>query len=153
MENAALDEIDERIIETLEHDGRISMRQLAARVHVSRANIYARVERLRSAGVITGFTAVVDPEARGFATSAFLTVNLRQAEWREVRKRLAEVPGVEHIALVGGDFDAVLLVRARDNTDLRRLVLDDIQSIPGVVSTRTLLIFDESNPHRDWSAS
>jgi len=50
------------------------------------------------------------------------------------------------MALVGGEFDVILLVRTRDNADLRRLVLDEIQGIPGVVSTRTLLIFEELTP-------
>jgi DNA-binding Lrp family transcriptional regulator len=51
-----------------------------------------------------------------------------------------------HIALVGGDFDVIMLVRASDNTDLRRLVLDEIQGMPGVVNTRTLLVFEEFEP-------
>ena len=146
METPALDPIDARIVEALERNGRLSMRQLAERVHVSRANVYARVERLRGSGVITGFAAVVDAAARGYATSAYLTLNLRQADWRDVRKRLHELPGVEHVALVGGEFDVVLLVRARDNADLSRLVLDDIQSIPGVLANRTMLVFEESDP-------
>lgn len=141
-----LDETDTRIVDALERNGRLSMRQLAEQVHVSRANVYTRVERLRESGVINGFTAVVDPAARGYATSAYLTLNLRQADWRDVRKRLHELPGVEHVALVGGEFDVVLLVRARDNSDLSRLVLEDIQSIPGVLETRTLLVFEESQP-------
>ena len=53
-----------------------------------------------------------------------------------------------HVALVGGEFDVVLLVRARDNADLRRVVLDEVQAIEGVTSTRTLLIFDEAEPAR-----
>lgn len=141
-----LDDIDDRIVDALERNGRLSMRQLAERVHVSRANVYARVERLRRSGVIRGFAAVVDPAARGHGTSAYLTLNLRQADWRDVRARLHKLPGVEHVALVGGEFDVVLLVRARDNADLSRLVLEDIQSIPGVLETRTLLVFDESAP-------
>ncbi|MET0414587.1 MAG: Lrp/AsnC ligand binding domain-containing protein [Actinoplanes sp.] len=48
---------------------------------------------------------------------------------------------------MGGDFDVILLVRVRDNEQLRRLVLDAIQGMPGVVSTRTLLVFEEAEPH------
>lgn len=85
----------------------------------------------------------VDPVARGFGTSAFITANVRQADWRSIRERLRRLPGIAHIALVGGEFDVVMLVRARDNADLRRLVLEDILNIDGVFSTRTLLVFDE----------
>lgn len=148
MATALVDEIDARILSALETDGRLSMRQLAEEVHISRANAYARVERLTDSGVIAGFSAVVDPIKRGFGTSAYVTMNVRQTDWRDIHARLRELSGIEHIALVGGDFDVVLLVRAQDNADLRRLVLDDVQAIPGVLNTRTLLIFEESLPQQ-----
>jgi DNA-binding Lrp family transcriptional regulator len=139
----ALDDTDHRILDALTRDGRMSMRALAESLHISRANAYARVERLRTAGVIRGFHAEVDPVLSGLGTSAYLTLRVRQSEWRAIRQRLQALPGIAHIALVGGEFDVVLLVRARDNEDLRRLVLDEIQSMDGVLSTRTLLVFDE----------
>jgi DNA-binding Lrp family transcriptional regulator len=138
-----LDPVDEQILEELGRDARTSMRTLAERVHVSRANAYARVQRLVDDGVIRGFTLAVDPVARGLGTTAYVTLNMRQAEWRDTRDALLTLPGVAHIALVGGEFDVILLVRAKDNADLRHVVLDQIQSIPGVISTRTLLVFDE----------
>lgn len=138
-----LDEVDQRIVAELRRDGRLSMRALAERLHISRANAYARVERLESTGVIRGYHADVDPVLSGLGTTAYVTVTLQQAEWRSVRDRLQTLQGVEHIGLVGGDFDVILLVRARDNADLRRIVLDRIQGMPGVLNTRTLLVFEE----------
>jgi DNA-binding Lrp family transcriptional regulator len=61
----------------------------------------------------------------------------------EVQGRLRAIPEVEHMALVGGDFDVILLVRASDARDLRRIVLEDIQAIPSIRSTRTTLIFED----------
>jgi DNA-binding Lrp family transcriptional regulator len=138
-----LDSVDERIVEELRRDGRMSFRAIAEKLHVSRANAYARVGRLIESGVIRGFHADVDPVASGLGTSAYLTLHLRQAEWRNVRERLSALPGVAHLALVGGEFDVIMLVRARDNAGLRRLVLEEIQGMEGVLSTRTLLVFDE----------
>ncbi|MEV4518264.1 Lrp/AsnC family transcriptional regulator [Dactylosporangium sp. NPDC049525] len=143
---APLDDIDRRILVELSRDGRMSMRTLAELLHISRANAYARVQRLRETNVIRGFRADVDHVAAGMGTSAYLTINLRQAEWRVVGEQLRTLPGVVHIALVGGEFDVILLVRAKDNADLRRLVLDVIQGMPGVLSTRTLLVFEEFEP-------
>jgi DNA-binding Lrp family transcriptional regulator len=107
-----LDDLDHRILDALVRDGRMSMRALAETLHISRANAYARVERLRAAGVIRGFRADVDPVLSGLGTSAYVTVNLRQAEWRRVAERLQALPGIEHIALVGGEFDVILLAPA-----------------------------------------
>lgn len=148
MAASPIDEIDERILDALERDGRLSLRQVAEAVHISRANAHARVKRMTDKGIITGFTVKVDPVARGYGTSAFITANVRQADWRSIRERLRQLPGIAHIALVGGEFDVVMLVRARDNADLRRLVLDDILNIDGVISTRTLLVFDEPSVRR-----
>jgi DNA-binding Lrp family transcriptional regulator len=141
-----LDDVDHRILDVLRRNGRISMRELAQTVHISRANAYARVERLQSTGVIRGFRADIDPVLSGLGTSAIVTLNVRQADWRSVRQKLCTLRGIAHIALVGGEFDVVLLVRARDNADLRHLVLDQIQDMPGVESTRTLLVFEEPVP-------
>ncbi|UYM06066.1 Lrp/AsnC family transcriptional regulator [Solicola gregarius] len=141
-----LDDIDRRILDALATDGRMSMRTLAETVHISRANAYSRVERMTTDGVIRGFRVDVDPVRSGLGTSAYVTLDVRQADWRQLRARLQQVPGVVHIALVGGGFDAVLLIRARDNEDLRRLVMDEIHGMEGVLNTRTSLVFEEPPP-------
>lgn len=141
-----LDDVDQHIVDELRREGRMSMRSLAERLHISRANAYVRVQRLESTGVIRGYRADIDPVLAGLGTSAYVTVNLRQAEWRSVREELRTLRGVEHIGLVGGEFDLVLLVRARDNADLRHLILDQIQGMKGIVNTHTLLVFEEPVP-------
>jgi DNA-binding Lrp family transcriptional regulator len=138
-----VDEVDRRILAELTRDGRMSMRALAERAHVSRANAYARVDRLVTDGVITGFAAQIDPERAGLGTSAYVLLSIQQNTWREVAAALGELPYIEHFALVGGDFDVLALVRAPDNAALRHIVLERIQEIDGVRGTRTWLIFDE----------
>lgn len=141
--SAALDETDRRIIAELRADGRISMRALATKLHISRAGAYARVERLQRQGVITGYTAVVDPERYGFDISAYVHLKISQHSWKDVRRRIAEIPEVWHGALVSGDNDLVLLVRTHDAASLRDLVLNTFQTMPDVLSTQTVFILDE----------
>ncbi len=140
-----VDDLDQRILGELVRDGRLSMRALADRLHVSRANAYARVDRLVADGVITGFGARIDPERAGLGTSAYVMVTIEQNTWRDVSARLRAIRYVDHLALVGGDFDVLVLVRAPDNAALRHLVLERIQDVPGVKSTRTWLVFDEAD--------
>jgi DNA-binding Lrp family transcriptional regulator len=141
-----LDDTDLRILGELQRDGRASMSAVAQAVHISRAGAYARVSRLTDAGVITGYGARVDPVRAGLHSSAYVTLSVDQAPWQELRARLIEIPEVKHIALVGGEVDLLLLVRARDNHDLRRVVLEQLQSIPSVRSTKTWLIFEDFDP-------
>lgn len=138
-----LDEVDRRILDELVRDGRLSIRTLAERVHVSRTNAYARVERLLRDGVVTGFRAQVAPEPAGLGTSAYISLTIEQNTWREVSAELAQVRYIEHVALLSGEHDVLALVRAPDNATLRDVVLNRVQSIAGVLSTRTWLVFEE----------
>ncbi|WP_017608122.1 Lrp/AsnC family transcriptional regulator [Nocardiopsis xinjiangensis] len=140
-----LDDIDRRIIDLLRADGRMSIRAVAERAHISRANAYSRLERLRNQGVIRGFTAVVDPEKYGTALSAYVSVRIEQHSWERFRSYLRDIPEVDHAALVSGDVDLLLLVRVADASALRTFVLERLQRIPEVKSTQTMFILDE--PH------
>ncbi|MFE3069081.1 Lrp/AsnC family transcriptional regulator [Streptomyces sp. NPDC059247] len=140
-----LDAIDRDILRLLQTDGRASVRSVAERVHVSRANAYARINRLIDDGVIRGFSARVNHERAGHGASAYITLKIVQNSWRTVREQLRALPGATHIALVSGDFDVLLLVHTPDNRTLRELVLTRLQSIPEVLSTRTLLVFEETD--------
>jgi DNA-binding Lrp family transcriptional regulator len=140
-----LDPIDRDILHILYTDGRASIRSVAERVHVSRANAYARINRLIDDGVIRGFGARINHERAGQGASAYITLKIVQNTWRTVREHLRTLPGASHIALVSGDFDVLLLVHTPDNRALRELVLTRLQSIPEVLSTRTLLVFEEDD--------
>jgi DNA-binding Lrp family transcriptional regulator len=140
---AALDDVDRAMLAELASDGRLAVRALAERLHISRTNAYARLERLLAEGVITGFGAKIDPRRAGLGTSAYIMVTVEQTSWRTMATDLHEIPYVDHVALVGGDFDILLLVRTPDNTTLRDVVLERLQALEGVRSTRTWLIFEE----------
>jgi DNA-binding Lrp family transcriptional regulator len=138
-----LDDTDRGIVAELRRDGRASMRALAERLHISRASAYTRVERLVADGVITGYSAAIDPERYGFGISAYVYLKISQHSWKSVRHRITQIPEVWHCALVSGDNDLVLLVRTADAASMRDLVLNTFQTMPDVLSTQTVLILDE----------
>jgi DNA-binding Lrp family transcriptional regulator len=140
---APLDEVDRRIVDALRADGRLSMRALAERLHISRAGVYSRVERLERDGVITGYSANVDARRYGLALSAYVNIKVAQRSWKSLRKRVLAIEDVQHAALVSGEYDIVLLVRTHDIETLRDLVLTRLQEMPEVLATQTELIFDE----------
>ncbi|GAA1077514.1 MULTISPECIES: Lrp/AsnC family transcriptional regulator [Kitasatospora] len=144
-QTSRLDRVDRAILRLLQQDGRASIRSVAERVHVSRANAYARISRMVEEGVIRGFTARVDHEKSGQGASAYITLKIVQNSWRTIREQLLGLPGVAHIALVGGEYDVLMLVHTADNRALRELVLNRIQAIPDVLGTQTMLVFEESD--------
>ncbi|MGO0577080.1 Lrp/AsnC family transcriptional regulator [Ornithinimicrobium panacihumi] len=137
-----LDDTDRAIVAELRRDGRLSVRALAERLHISRATAYSRLERLHRDQVITGYAARVDPEQLGLTTAAYVSVSIEQGSWREVLEAMSALPGVQKVALVGAEFDMLVEVRARDNHELRDVVLEQIQAVPGVRGTRTWLVFE-----------
>jgi DNA-binding Lrp family transcriptional regulator len=143
---AAMDDTDRLIVDALRADGRMSMRALADHIHISRANAYARVARLEREGVITGYAAIVDPVRYGYALSAYVYVDIAQQSWKSVRGQLLRMPEIDHVALLSGEHDILLRVRARDAVSLREVVLTRLQEIPEVHATQTVLIFEEATP-------
>ena len=140
---APLDDVDQRIIAELTRDGRMSVTAVAENVHISRAHAYSRIARLTGEGVLTKFTALVDPIKAGLRSSAYVTLKVQQHSWRELKEQLRSIPEVHHIALVGGDFDVILLVRATDNSHLRRVIFDPLQSMAGLLDTQTFRVCED----------
>jgi DNA-binding Lrp family transcriptional regulator len=145
---AALDETDLDIVAALTADGRLSVNELARRVNISRATAYSRLERLRSSGVITGFTTVVDQVKLGLPLAVFILLNVEQHGWRTLSEELRRLPGFQYLALTSGEFDMILLVRVADVAALRDVVLVKLSSMPEVRTTRTIFVLDEQHPDR-----
>jgi DNA-binding Lrp family transcriptional regulator len=140
---AVVDDVDRRLLKELMLDGRISMAALAQRAHISRANCYARVDRLEREGIITGYTAVVDHRRVDNGISAHVYLKVRQHSWKNLWQALKQVPEIQHGALISGENDIVLFVRTSNADSLRDLVLDRLQAIEEVLSTHTVIVFDE----------
>src|SRR5260370_12890480 len=126
----AMDDTDRLIVEALLADGGLSMRALAERLHISRANAYARVARLEREGVITGYAAIIDPVRYGYALSAYVYLDITQRSWKSVRAQLLRMPEVDHVALVSGEHDILVRARASDAVQLPDVVLTRLQHIP-----------------------
>jgi DNA-binding Lrp family transcriptional regulator len=141
--NYTLDAIDHQVIAELMANSRISMRSLAQKIHISRAHAYVRIERLKAAGIITGFTTRIAHTKAGLPSSAYVALSIRQNSWQGLAASLKALPYVEHFSLLGGDFDVMVLVRAPHAGQLRHTVLEQLQALDGVLSTRTWIIFEE----------
>lgn len=138
-----IDQIDLRILEELMSDARLSVRELAARVSISRANAHWRVARLREEGVIIGFGAEVNPKALGLDVVATIIVSLDQPGWRQAREALEALPEVEYVALTSGAFDCLVIVRAPDVGTIKNVVLERMLAIPQIKSIKSSFVLEE----------
>jgi DNA-binding Lrp family transcriptional regulator len=135
-----LDEVDQRIIALLQEDARSSYADIGAKVSLSAPAVKRRVDRLRSEGVIRGYTAMIDPGAVGWTTEAFVelfcTGRTSPAQLRAAAKRHPAVVGAYTIS---GEADALVHLRAVDMAALEQ-ALEKLRAEPFITSTRSMIV-------------
>jgi DNA-binding Lrp family transcriptional regulator len=139
-ESLQIDATDQRIIALLVSDARSSFAEIGAKVSLSAPAVKRRVDRLRSSGVIKGFTAVIDPAAVGWTTEAFVelfcTGRTTPAQITVATRRHPEVVGAY---TVSGEADALVHLRAADIGHLEQ-ALEKLRAEPFVTSTRSMIV-------------
>jgi DNA-binding Lrp family transcriptional regulator len=140
-----MDAIDQRIISCLVVDARSSYAEIGGVVGLSAPAVKRRVDRLLDTGVLRGFTAVVDPEALGWGTEAFVEVHCRgNVAPARITATLEPLPEVVAAYTVSGAADAIVHLRAADihhlESALERLrALDIVDRTVSTVVLSTLL--------------
>jgi len=134
-----LDETDRKLLNLLQGDAKVPYAKLARRLGVSPSGIHKRVKRLIDAGVIQRFVAVVDPQIIGKKLKVFVGVSTSPGACGEVIAQLSKRPEVLEIHEVAGEHDLFVKLVTDDTAKLNEL-LHEIDKIPGVSSTRTLIV-------------
>jgi DNA-binding Lrp family transcriptional regulator len=135
-----LDDIDQRIVARLRDDARASFAEIGSAVGLSAPAVTRRVDRLRAAGVITGFTAVVDPSALGWTTEAYVEVFCQgKTTPAMIAAAVARHPEVVDACTVSGEADALVHVMASDMRHFEE-VLERIGAEKFVVRTKSVLV-------------
>lgn len=140
------DDLDRKIITALMANARASFAEIGAAIGLSSTAVKRRVDRLREAGVITGFSATVRPAALGWRTEAYVEV---YCEGAAPPRRLAEVvrnhPEITAGMTVTGGADALLHVRARDVEHFED-VLERIRAEPFIRKTFSVMVLSHLLP-------
>jgi Lrp/AsnC family transcriptional regulator, leucine-responsive regulatory protein len=116
-----LDQVDQAILAELQRDGRVSAADLARRVSLSASSTADRLRRLTDDGVITGYTALVAPEALGYPITAFVRLRYPLGNDKPLHDLLGTTPEIIEAHHVTGDDCFMLKLLARSMTDLERL--------------------------------
>jgi DNA-binding Lrp family transcriptional regulator len=142
-----IDALDGELIRLLAAEPRIGVLEASRRLGVARGTVQARLDRMRSAGVIRGFGPDVDPAAIGYPVSAFATLEIKQGQGPNVRKHLAAVPEVLELHTTTGQSDMLCRLVARSNGDLQR-VIDRVIGFEGIVRASTAIVMENPVPLR-----
>ena len=133
-----LEEKDLKILKCIEEDGSCNLDELSKLTNISRSTIHYRLKKFRKMGLIKGTFAELDPQVLGLdiTTVTFVNVSYDSSTAEEIGEKLASISGVFTVYYVLGDFDFIVIAKAKDKEDLKR-ILREIHAIDGVVKTGT----------------
>jgi DNA-binding Lrp family transcriptional regulator len=134
-----LDDVDIKILDTLQEDADLTYAEIAKRVGVSPSTVYMRIRKLKDQGFIKRLVAVVDPDLLGYKLKALLFMTIDIKKFNKVVENLSSIPQVKSIYDVTGEWSLVCTLLVKDHTELSKL-LDQIGSIDGVLNTSTLVV-------------
>lgn len=142
---ATLDRMDHTILAALQHNARLSNKELAGRIGLSPSSCLARVRRLQASGVLRGFHADVDPTALGLSLQALVSVQLRRharEAFASFRAHLLTVPAVVAVYQLSGSHDFLVHVAVRDTQHLSDLLDVSFAEHPEIGHMSTALVFE-----------
>lgn len=145
MARIELDRTDLRILDLLQHDGRLSNQEIAERVALSPSPCLRRIKRLEQLGVIRQYVALIDPDRIGLGLLAYVTVKLEKRgkmPMEEFGARVQTWPEVVACYAMTGDMDYLLRVHVEDLGHFSRFVMEQLLKQPGVVDVKSSFALD-----------
>ncbi|CAA7613926.1 Lrp/AsnC family transcriptional regulator [Magnetospirillum sp. SS-4] len=126
------DAFDRKILSELQRNGRLSIAELSERVGLSASPCWRRVRMLEEAGVIRGYTALVDPAALGLGLNVFVAATIDLHRAAEFEAAIMKRPEVLECFAMTGDQDYLLHVITADIEAFDRFLREDLIHMPGV---------------------
>lgn len=140
-----LDEVDQKILELLEKDARMSLKDIAECVFLSSTAVSTRIERLKEAGVIEGFQVQINPIALGYYTKAFINLEVEPNDKQDFYPFIKNCKNVVECNCVTGDYSMLIEV-IFETTMALDLFIGELQRFG---KTKTLIAFSTSVEHRN----
>ena len=148
MTDPALDDINKRIIEHLQRDGRMSYATLAKTIGLSEAAVRQRVQRLLDGGLMQ-IVAVTDPLTLGFARQAMVGVKIN-GDLRVVADALAAIPEVDYVVICAGGYDLLVECVCTDDSHLLDVLNDKLRRVDGVAAPETFMYLKLAKQTYAW---
>src|SRR5690606_3275923 len=135
-----LDRIDRAIVAALVENGRISNAQLAEKVGLSPSPCWQRVRRLEEAGLIAGYTAVIDSSMLGVTETAIVEVVLERHDddvLEACGRAMAAMPEVLEVYLTTGEYDYLIKVAVKGTAGYEEFLRRKLYKVPGIRHSRS----------------
>ena len=140
-----LDETDKKILSELQADSRMSVRQLAARVHRSSTPVFERLNRLEENGVIKSYTIEIDREKAGCGFTVFCNVKLKHITTETHKAFATEMKDMREVSEchnISGDYDYMLKIEVPDMKSYHTIITDKLGRLPMLSSVHSIFVMN-----------
>lgn len=140
-----IDALDIQILNMLIQDARLSYQEIADQCGLSRAAVHQRIRRLTTRGIITGSGFQVNYSKLGLKTFTYIGIGLEKGSlYESVCRELEKIPEITECNFTTGSYNMLIKLYVRDNDHLMQILNGQIQVIPGVRTTETLISLKQS---------
>jgi DNA-binding Lrp family transcriptional regulator len=142
-----VDELDRKIIRSMNINARKSFREIAKENDTSVTAVITAVKKLENAGAIKGYIPVLNPESFGYGLTAVIALRISQGKLLEAQKKIAEDPRVAAVYDVTGEWDSFLIALFHGRDDLN-VFLKKLNTMPFVDRTVTHIVLNTIKDER-----
>tara|TARA_A100001011_G_C14103331_1_gene753793 strand:+ start:304 stop:762 length:459 start_codon:yes stop_codon:yes gene_type:complete len=138
--------MDKKILRELQQKGRITFAELANRVGLSTSPCLERVKRMEREGVISGYTALLNPKYFKAGLVVFVQIRLaRTAQdiFEDFKSAAARLDEVQECYLVSGNFDYLIKARVEDMDAYRKFLGETLLTLPGVLESTSYVVMEQ----------
>ncbi len=132
-------EVDRKILRLLQEDSRRPFRKIATDLNISEPTLYNRVKKLQEERVIEGFTTIINPEAVGLTSLAFIMLAVEPSKEEEIINKLMSFPEILELHLLFGEKNILIKVRDRNIESMREFITKELKSIEGLLKVECYL--------------
>jgi len=137
-----MDDIDKKISNLIQKNGRLSSAEIAAAVGVSVSTANERVRRLTSTGIVQDWRAVLNPKNVGASLCALIMIDVNYEGEAETTKSLSSFKEIQEIDHISGAHSYLIKIRLTDTDALQKFLSEKIKPLKGVNSTESFIVFD-----------
>jgi len=143
-ENLQIDGKDLAILKILQGNARTPFLEIARKLKISGATVHERVRAMKKVGIIKGFSTDINYKKLGYQITAVVSVTLEHPslDLDELKEGLSSIPEVTEAHNLTGDTDLLLTIKTKSIDDLRDLLTNKVQNLPGVKRLSTSIVLD-----------
>ncbi len=144
-----MEDKSEQILEFLRNNSKLSLRQIAKKAGIPLTTAHNRIKKMQKEGVIKNYSVEVDYSKLGLSLCAYIMASVKydamHKSQQEIAKKILKLSFVKSVDIITGGFDLLIKVRAKNISQLNKLITKELRNVEGIDKTTTMIVLEEIN--------